>query len=77
MTGSSLEGEAASEVNIELELCLNCFDPFELSELVKLFSPKPSFCMSDPVPTNLFKEVFPLNPTSILDRIILSLLQGN
>ena len=41
--GSSLEGGAASEVVMESEPGLDCFDPVELSELAKLLSSsKPS-----------------------------------
>ena len=65
------------EVVMESEPGLDCFDPVELSELAKLLSSsKPSTCMLDPVPTRLFKEVFPLISSSILDVINLSLLQG-
>ena len=39
-------------------------------------SSKPSTCILDPIPTRLFKEVFPLIDTSILDLINLSLLTG-
>ena len=40
-------------------------------------SSKPSTCILDQIPTRLFKEVFPLIDTSILDLINLSLLTGH
>uniref|UniRef100_A0A8C6LDP4 Reverse transcriptase domain-containing protein n=1 Tax=Nothobranchius furzeri TaxID=105023 RepID=A0A8C6LDP4_NOTFU len=76
-TSSSSVSEAASEVTVEPHLCLNRFDPVELSELSKILaSSKPSTCILDPIPTKLFKDAFPLVTAPILDIINLSLVNG-
>lgn len=68
---------AALEVSLEPDLYLDGFCPVDLSELTTaIVSSKPSTCILDPIPTRLFKEVFPLIDTSILDLINLSLLTG-
>uniref|UniRef100_A0A8C6L025 Reverse transcriptase domain-containing protein n=1 Tax=Nothobranchius furzeri TaxID=105023 RepID=A0A8C6L025_NOTFU len=74
---SSSSVSEASEVTVEPHLCLNRFDPVELSELSKILaSSKPSTCILDPIPTKLFKEAFPLVTAPILDIINLSLVNG-
>uniref|UniRef100_A0A8C6MJ04 Reverse transcriptase domain-containing protein n=1 Tax=Nothobranchius furzeri TaxID=105023 RepID=A0A8C6MJ04_NOTFU len=74
---SSSVSEAASEVTVEPHLCLNRFDPVELSELSKILaSSKPSTCILDPIPTKLFKDAFPLVTAPIPDIINLSLVNG-
>ena len=68
---------AALEVSLEPDLYLYSFCPVDLSELTTaIVSSKPSTSILDPNPTRLFKEVFPLIDTSILDLINLSLLTG-
>ena len=68
---------AALEVSLEPDLYLDGFCPVDLSELTTaIVSSKPSTCISDPIPTRLSKEVFPLINISILDLINLSLLTG-
>uniref|UniRef100_A0A3Q3GV95 C2H2-type domain-containing protein n=1 Tax=Labrus bergylta TaxID=56723 RepID=A0A3Q3GV95_9LABR len=59
------------------DISLNCFSPIDLPELYSIFYvSKPSTCLLDPIPTKLFKEVFPLVSNSILDMINSSLLAG-
>uniref|UniRef100_A0A3Q3FYF7 Reverse transcriptase domain-containing protein n=1 Tax=Labrus bergylta TaxID=56723 RepID=A0A3Q3FYF7_9LABR len=59
------------------DISLDCFSPIDLSELYSIFSAsKPSTCLLDPIPTKLFKEVFPLVSNSILVMINSSLLAG-
>ena len=56
---------------------LDSFSPIDLPELTSLVSSsKPSTCQLDPIPTKLFKDVFPLINSSILTQINLSLLTG-
>ena len=74
---TDVSSTAALEVSLEPDLYLFCFYPVDLSELTTaIVSSKPSNCRLDPIPTRLFKEVFPLINTSILDLINLFLLTG-
>lgn len=69
--------EAVSERTVEPCLCLYRFDSVEVSELSQILaSSKSSTCMLDPIPTKLFKEVFPLVTGPILDMMNLSLING-
>uniref|UniRef100_A0A8C5D409 Reverse transcriptase domain-containing protein n=1 Tax=Gouania willdenowi TaxID=441366 RepID=A0A8C5D409_GOUWI len=53
---------------------LNCFTHIGLQELNSIISSsKPSTCLSDPIPTKLFKEVIPLVCPSLLETINISL----
>ena len=61
----------------EADLYLDGFCQVDLSELTTaIVSSKPSACVLDPIPTRLFKVVFPLINNSILDLINLFLLSG-
>uniref|UniRef100_A0A8C5DKA4 Reverse transcriptase domain-containing protein n=1 Tax=Gouania willdenowi TaxID=441366 RepID=A0A8C5DKA4_GOUWI len=56
---------------------LNCFTHIGLQELNSIISSsKPSTCLSDPIPTKLFKEVVPLVCPSLLETINISLSIG-
>uniref|UniRef100_A0A8C5GPT6 Reverse transcriptase domain-containing protein n=1 Tax=Gouania willdenowi TaxID=441366 RepID=A0A8C5GPT6_GOUWI len=56
---------------------LNCFTHIGLQELNSIISSsKPSTCLSDPIPTKLFKEVIPLVCPSLLETINISLSIG-
>ncbi|MEQ2240375.1 hypothetical protein ILYODFUR_014252, partial [Ilyodon furcidens] len=75
MTTSSSVSETALKTTVEMDLCLDCFDPVELPELSKILpSSKLSTCMLDPIPTKLLKDVFPLITSPILDMINLVLV---
>ena len=51
----------ALEVSLKFDFYLDSFFPVELSALTTaIVSSKSSTCILDPIPTRLFKEIFPL-----------------
>ena len=53
---------------------LDSFLPIDLPELTSTIKRcKPTTCLLDPIPTRLFKDVFPLLGALVLDQINLSL----
>ena len=57
---------------------LDSFLPLDLPELTSTIKRcKPTTCLLDPIPTRLFKDVFPLPEALVLDQINLSLATGS
>uniref|UniRef100_A0A3B3B7H9 Reverse transcriptase domain-containing protein n=1 Tax=Oryzias melastigma TaxID=30732 RepID=A0A3B3B7H9_ORYME len=65
------------KASIETSVTLDCFTAVDQAEIASVItSSKTSTCLLDPIPTKLFKEIFPLISESILTIINTSLETG-
>ena len=68
---------ATPDTSIGPDSYLDCFSAVNLPELISIVnSSKPTTCLLDPIPTRLFKDIFPLISTAVLNIINFSLLIG-
>ena len=75
--GIMLDSTATLESAVSTGSHLDCFSPIDICKLTSVVShTKPSTCLLDPVPSELFKEILSMIGSVILDLVNASILTG-